>query len=102
MTATEIVQILTALGTLAGVLASIFVSLRNGAKADVIKSHVNSSAAAALAKIESLQKEVTALRDVAAERKETASLLAQALVQQQPVPQTSALPVSAEATRVQP
>lgn len=89
MSVADIIQIITAVGTLAGVLAGIYVSLRNGAKSDVIAGHVNSAATAATAKIEGLQKELKLLQDVMAKDNQRAALLAQALA-------TKSEPVAAE------
>jgi hypothetical protein len=61
-------------------LAALLVSIRNSRKADVIVGHVNSSASAATAKIEGLQAQVADLIKSRSDDKETAALLAQAVV----------------------
>jgi ABC-type uncharacterized transport system ATPase subunit len=59
-------------------LSGLIVSIRNGKKADVIKEHVNSTATKQQEKIDNLTTQVESLLAVQAERKEIASLLAQA------------------------
>jgi hypothetical protein len=73
---TAMASVLAATGAIIGVL----VSLRNGAKADVIVGHVNSAATKSAAEIAALRHEVETLRATASDNRETAALLAQASV----------------------
>jgi hypothetical protein len=98
-TPTEVLVILGGVGglvtTLGAAIVNIVVALRTNkkldantamtqvvsAKADVITDHVNGAASSAAAKIEALQQENQLLRAQIADHKETAALLAQAVVQ---------------------
>jgi len=88
-TAAEVLTFIAAFGVLVGglgaVVVNIIVALRTGkqletisVKADVIKEHVNSTASRAAEHIAALQNELRLMREVAAEKKETAAVLAQA------------------------
>lgn len=80
-----IVSIIVALRTKAAVDVGVAISAANAqaiaavdSKAEVITGHVNSAATAAAAKIDALQRELEQLREMLADKKETAALLAQA------------------------
>lgn len=77
MTASEIIQIIAALGTLVVVIGNVIVSIRNGQKADVISTHVNSMASAREVKIDALLETIATMTDDRARREKIAALLAQ-------------------------
>jgi hypothetical protein len=96
-TAAEVLTFIAAFGVLIGglgaVIVNIIVALRTGkqlevvnAKADVITGHVNSASDRAAAQIAVLQREVSLMRAVIAEKRETAALLAQAVTLGPPTP----------------
>lgn len=77
MSPTEITQLITAIGTLIGIIVTAILTLRNGWKTDVVAAHVNSSATRAQEEIRALQAQVSALLLETAEKKQIAALLAQ-------------------------
>lgn len=88
MTSTEVITVIAAVGGLVtiigGVLVNVVVALRSkvdevNAKVDVVKGSVDGQATAAASREESLQKELKFLREMLADRKETAALLAQSI-----------------------
>lgn len=83
MNATEITQVIAAIGTFIGVLVTAIISLRNGwktdkvaAKTEVVAAHVNSAATKSNEEIKSLRDQITALKADMADKKEIAALLA--------------------------
>lgn len=76
MNAAEIIQIITAIGTLIGVIVGAVLTLRNGWKTDIVAAHVNSSATKAQEEIRALQSQLAGLKADMAEKKEIAALLA--------------------------
>lgn len=76
MNATELTQIITAVGTLIGVLVTAILTLRNGWKTDIVAAHVNSSATKAQEEIRALQARIEVMRLDLADKKEIAALLA--------------------------
>lgn len=81
MSDTVIVALLVALAPTILAISTLVVSIRNGKKSDVIKEHVNSTATKQQEKIDRLTAQVEALIADKAEKKETAALLAQAIVE---------------------
>lgn len=84
MTATDLTAMGILVTTIGAVIVNIIMAFRTNtkvnevsAKADVITGHVNSAATASTAKIDSLEKQVLALRQLVSEDKEKAALLAQ-------------------------
>lgn len=63
-------------------------------KTAVIEGHVNSEKTRAAGEIATLQKEVLLLRELMADKKETAALLAQSAVQAKPIPAAAPLTVT--------
>lgn len=90
MTPADIVAIFAGASALVVAIGTAIVNIiainRVSAKADVITTHVNSAAQAAVAKIESLQRQVESLTARISEQKQDAALLAQAAVASDTVP----------------
>ena len=84
------IALATGLPATLAALGGLWVSIKNSRKADVIVGHVNSAATKAQEEINALRREVELMRVVAAEKKETASLLAQAASTPAPAPAPSA------------
>lgn len=81
MTPNELIELVTSIGVLVGIVVNAVLTIRNGFKTDIVAAHVNSAATKAQEEIRSLKAQLDTMAVDAAEKKQIAALLASKVVQ---------------------